>query len=42
MDADAEPGEKGQFDVVLDGRTIFSKYETGRFPEEDEILGLLV
>jgi hypothetical protein len=26
------------FDVVVDGRKIFSKHDTGRFPAEDEIL----
>ena len=41
MEADAQKGEHAQFDVVADGRTIFSKYDTGRFPEEDEILDLL-
>jgi selenoprotein W-related protein len=28
----------GVFEVVLDGANIFSKSETGRFPETDEIL----
>jgi selenoprotein W-related protein len=28
----------GVFDVDADGRRIFSKHETGRFPEADEIL----
>ena len=41
MDADVEPGRRGQFDVVDDGRVIFSKRDTGRFPEEEEILGQL-
>ena len=31
-------GEKGEFEVVVDGELIFSKNETGRFPEHDEIL----
>ncbi len=35
------PGAKGQFDVVLDGRVLFSKATTGRFPERDEILAQL-
>jgi hypothetical protein len=35
------PGEKSQFDVVLDGRTLFSKQSVGRFPEDDEILSQL-
>jgi len=28
----------GQFDVELDGRLIFSKGQTGRFPEHEEVL----
>jgi selT/selW/selH-like putative selenoprotein len=36
--ATATPGGKGQFDVVADGELVFSKHESGRFPEEDEIL----
>ena len=34
-------GRGGVFDVVVDGRRIFSKHEAGRFPEESEILALL-
>jgi len=29
------------FDVVVDGRRVFSKHETGRFPEPDEVARLL-
>jgi predicted Rdx family selenoprotein len=35
------PGGKGQFDVLRDGELIFSKHETGRFPENGEILAAL-
>jgi predicted Rdx family selenoprotein len=35
------PGGKGQFDVIRDGVTIFSKRDAGRFPEDGEILRLL-
>jgi selT/selW/selH-like putative selenoprotein len=35
------PGAKGQFDVLRDGEIVFSKQETGRFPEHDEILSAL-
>jgi predicted Rdx family selenoprotein len=35
------PGGKGQFDVVRDGELVFSKHETGRFPDEGEILSAL-
>lgn len=33
-----EPGKPGQFDVIIDGKLIFSKHKEGRFPEEEEIL----
>jgi selT/selW/selH-like putative selenoprotein len=36
-----EPGERGVFDVVVDGRTIFSKHATHRFPEHAEIIRAL-
>jgi len=39
--ADAIPGGKGQFDVVVDEEIVFSKHAVGRFPEEDEILDRL-
>jgi hypothetical protein len=35
------PGGKGQFDVIRDGEVMYSKHETGRFPEHGEIVGLL-
>jgi selenoprotein W-related protein len=31
------PGSGGVFEVVVDGRKVFSKKETGRFPEPAEI-----
>jgi selT/selW/selH-like putative selenoprotein len=39
--ATATPGSKGQFDVIADGRLVFSKASEGRFPEADEILAQL-
>jgi predicted Rdx family selenoprotein len=36
--AEAVAGEKSQFDVVADGKLIFSKQREGRFPEDDEII----
>jgi selT/selW/selH-like putative selenoprotein len=41
FDATAVPGGKGQFDVLADGELIYSKRETGRFPEDGEILEAL-
>jgi hypothetical protein len=40
--AEAVPGGKGQFDVIRDGSTVFSKQETGRFPEHDEVRDALL
>jgi len=31
-------GSNGVFDVVVDGQLIYSKAETGQFPEHDEII----
>ena len=36
-DAQAIEGTKSQYDVVADGKLIFSKQQEHRFPEEDEI-----
>jgi len=34
-------GSGGAFDVRIDGQLVFSKHQTGRFPEDEEILGRL-
>jgi len=34
-------GGSGVFDVEVDGERIFSKHQTGRFPEDQEILTAL-
>ncbi|MBN1443700.1 MAG: Rdx family protein [Planctomycetes bacterium] len=34
-------GGGGIFDIIADGKMIFSKHEVGRFPEEAEILEAL-
>jgi selT/selW/selH-like putative selenoprotein len=36
-DIDIAPGKSGQFDVTIDGELAFSKYQTGRFPTDDEV-----
>jgi predicted Rdx family selenoprotein len=41
ISATALPGGKGQFDVIRDGDLVFSKHETGRFPDDGEILTAL-
>jgi predicted Rdx family selenoprotein len=40
-EAEALPGEKSQFDVLADGRLVFSKQSEGRFPGTDEIIRTL-
>lgn len=32
------PGAKGSFEVIVDGRKVFSKLDEHRFPELDEVL----
>ena len=34
-------GRDGIFDVKVDGRLVFSKYEKGRFPSPGEVTALL-
>lgn len=41
MDAKLIPGAGGVFEVMVDGRLVFSKKALGRFPEEREILSAL-
>ncbi len=39
--AEIVEGAKSQFDVLADGRLVFSKQKQGRFPEVDEIISAL-
>ncbi|MPZ45176.1 MAG: hypothetical protein GEV05_17630 [Betaproteobacteria bacterium] len=34
---DLQPGKSGQFDITVDGALKYSRYDTGRFPSEQEI-----
>jgi selT/selW/selH-like putative selenoprotein len=38
VDAELVRGERGVFDVLVDGRVIFSKHSAGRFPTDAEIV----
>ncbi len=38
---DIEPGKTGQFDVVVEGKLVYSRYDTGRFPAESDLLKVL-
>ncbi|MBM3970400.1 MAG: SelT/SelW/SelH family protein [Planctomycetes bacterium] len=35
------PGGGGIFEIVADGKLIYSKHQTGRFPTHDEVLSKL-
>ncbi|MBM9518623.1 Rdx family protein [Desulforhopalus vacuolatus] len=36
------PGERGAFEVVIDSKLMYSKLETGRFPDEIELTDEIV
>jgi selT/selW/selH-like putative selenoprotein len=33
---------RGIFDVVVDGNLVYSKFETGAFPDNDQLVNLLL
>lgn len=41
LDAEIVDVSKGRFEVVVEGRTVFSKAQTGRFPKKGEIAKLM-
>jgi len=38
VEAKMVPGSHGIFDVVVDGKLVYSKSETGRFPNPGEVV----
>jgi selenoprotein W-related protein len=34
-------GSNGIFDITVDGKMIFSKFEQGRFPQANEVIRLI-
>lgn len=36
-----KPSDGGRFEVAVDGDVVFSKLATGRFPGDEELLGLV-
>jgi selenoprotein W-related protein len=38
VEAKLVPGSNGIFDVLVDQKLVFSKFQTGRFPEPGEVL----
>lgn len=41
LEAELIEGRGGVFDVTVDGRVVYSKDRTHRFPEDGEVLGLV-
>jgi len=41
VNAELKKGSNGVFDVVADGKLIFSKRSAGRFPENAEVIEAL-
>jgi len=41
LDATIAEGRSGQFDVLNNGKLVFSKHDVDRFPEPGEVLGRL-
>jgi len=41
IDAKLIEGSKGIFDVKVDGKLVYSKFQTGRFPAPNEVSKLL-
>jgi selT/selW/selH-like putative selenoprotein len=39
--AQVSPGQKGMFDVKVDGELVFSKYTIGHLPSAEEIIAIL-
>lgn len=35
------PGGGGEFEITVDGKLVYSKKQTGRFPEHEEVMALL-
>lgn len=35
------PGGNGIFDVIVDEKRVFSKHNSGRFPDPGEVVGIL-
>jgi selT/selW/selH-like putative selenoprotein len=34
---EVRPGKTGQFDIVVNDKLVYSRYETGRFPSDAEL-----
>ena len=41
VEVECVPGSAGIFKIIMDGKVLFDKKMTGRYPEEGEILSLI-
>jgi selenoprotein W-related protein len=41
VEVDLIPSSGGVFEVSLDGKLLYSKQKTGRFPDQNEVEGLM-
>ena len=41
IEVECVPGSAGIFKIIMDGKVLFDKKMTGRYPEEGEILSLI-
>ena len=41
VEVECVPGSGGVFKIIMDGKVLFDKKMTGRYPEEGEILSLI-
>jgi selT/selW/selH-like putative selenoprotein len=41
IEVETQPGGTGTFDVIVDGKTVFSKREVGYFPEPGEMTRII-
>ena len=37
VDGNAKPPRNGAFEVTIDGKLVYSKFQTGNFPQEGDI-----
>jgi selenoprotein W-related protein len=40
-DITLKPSDGGRFELIVNDKTVFSKLDTDRFPEDDEVLNLV-
>ena len=38
VDGNIKPPRSGAFEITIDGNLVYSKFQTGNFPEKDDII----